>query len=915
MPVDSPKSFMAPPVTTHTYTLNGRTVDKATYDKESAAFDTAHGFTTSTPQVGPAPVTNASYAPAQAPQIVNAPASTFNPAKDSQSAYANMASPINNISMAFTPNILDYYDVYTYHWKLFMVPMSASASGTVLNTAIQSIIAESGVSDLTIDKVEVSCIATPSVESGCGTMTNVKFEIVEPSGAGLLDKIFYETISLGLGNWMTSPFYLQLEFRGRDPETEASVINGVDGGIGQMRWVWPVTISKSKINVTHVGTRYEFEAVLYDEKAQANAYSSLLHSVTLKNLAKFKDAMVDLEKKLNEDAYEQLIDNYSIPDTFKIIVDPILAKIDLVNPDYKKNTQRASDWVDLSKKSATFTQGTSVDKIVDSLLGSTSLGQELVQDSKTPAAKPNTPQESKDQMKKLWRVVTETKPIAYDAQRQNNANAITIYVVQYDLGNLQADAAQTGQTPDTIPAMKKRLDEYLKKKILRKKYNYIFTGLNDQIIKLDLDMNYAFATATARFGGIYVDSAAGSTKGITQEENQDNEKKAGEIIRNTLKFINDSPPGTNVDAKIAQAKKSIAATKVSPEVAAKYAAILDHSRPGQKQAYGKELAAGGGLNQKGTVGTAGQTDPLTGKPYKPLTMSSLASSTQGNQGKLNFVSDVDISSPAAQSARSTAEASGRGKLRPIPTQVAPQEGNFKGIDPAADSGRAKTSSMFAAALYSGQGADLQSIKMTIKGDPFWLFPRSLSRDATSLVYKSNMADADAIAEIKNVPPGDDATVNILGTDNFIVIRFRTPRIFNDTTGSIDPFTESEAFSGIYKMTRVISKFENGKFSQELEAILDPLIDFGSLPEFLRLLSTLEATNKDLQSTSIPAPPAIPVTATKTEKLAGTASNPPGVDTTKHVSPTTKTSTSNIPSNSGLTATQRIGQQLPQKSSP
>ena len=178
-----------------------------------------------------------------------------------------------------------------------------------------------------------------------------------------------------------------------------------------------------------------------------------------------------------------------------------------------------------------------------------------------------------------------------------------------------------------------------------------------------------------------------------------------------------------------------------------------------------------------------------------------------------------------------------------------------------------------------------------------------------------MADADAIAEIKNVPPGDDATVNILGTDNFIVIRFRTPRIFNDTTGSIDPFTESEAFSGIYKMTRVISKFENGKFSQELEAILDPLIDFGSLPEFLRLLSTLEATNRDLQSTSIPAPPAIPVTATKTEKLAGTASNPPGVDTTKHVSPTTKTSTSNIPSNSGLTATQRIGQQLPQKSSP
>ena len=861
---------------------------------------------TNIPSVGPAPVTNATYTRKQAIPLVTG---SYSAAKDSQTAYENMASPLNNITNAFSPNILDYYDVYTYHWKLFMVPLSASASGNVLDTKVQTIIVESGVSDLTIDKVEVMCVATPSVECGTGTMTNVKFEIVEPSGAGLLDKIFYETLSLGLGNWQTSPYYLQLEFRARDPDTSASVVNGADGGIGKTIWVWPVTISGSKMNVTEVGTRYEFEAILYNEKAQANCYFSPLQNITLENLTNFDNAMVALEKKLNEDAWEQLIDNYSIPDTFKIIVDPILGAMNFVRPDNKKTTQRGSSWVDLTKKTASFPPSTSVDKMVDSLLGSTRLAQIGIQDSKTPGGNPNTPQQSdQHQMKKLWRIITETKPIAYDAQRQTNANAITIYIVQYDLSNLQANAAQTGQTVDTIPAMKERLNEYRKKKILRKKYNYIFTGLNDQIINLDLSLNYAFANVTSRFGGIYVDSAAGSSKGITNEKNQENEKKAGEIIRNTLKFINDAPKGTNLDDTIATAKKAITATGVSRESAARTAALLDYSRPGQRE----KLAAEGGLNYKGRTGVQGLTDPATNEAIPQQHIGTLSIGTSWSTGDLNFISDIDTTSLPSQNAKSTAQALRRGKLRPVPTQAGPQEGNFNGIDPAADSGRAKASSMFATALYSGMGADLQTIKMTIKGDPYWLFPQGLSRDAASLSYLSNMEKSEAIAYIKHAhTKEEDYSVNILGSDNFIVIRFRTPRLHNDTTGSVDPFTEAEAFSGIYKVTLVTSKFEGGQFTQELQATLDPLIDFASIPEFLKLLSSLESTNKVLSPLTVPSN-SLPLTAVKTEKLYAPTQES-GQSYSKPINPAaTSIPKSNIPTNTGLTASELLSQQTTQQ---
>ena len=868
------KDFMAPPSDKSVYKVNGQIVDKATYDKNKVLIDQSltsiNNVTipTTTPDIittGSAPVVNKTTYSPMAPVISRGTDSpveqtTFNAAKDSQAAYANHSAyaTVDQTTLAFLPNILDNYDVFTYHWKLFIVPLTAAASGKVLDTIFQTIIAESGVSDLTIDKVEVQSVAGPSVETGTGTSTHLKFEIVEPSGAGLIDKMFYESIALGIGNWMVTPYFLQLEFRGRDPATEESVINGAPNGLGSLKWVWPIKLTSSKINVTQVGTRYEFDAMMYDELPQTNSYFSIQHNVVLKKLQTFGDAMVDLENKLNADCYEKLIDNYSIPDSYKIIVDPKLAKINLVNPDYKKNTARASDYVDFSKKTASFNTGTSVDKIIDSLLGSTSTFQKKVQDSDTPSSQPKASNQETDQMKKLWRIITEAKPIAFDSLRQDNAVAITIYVVEYDIGVLDATPAQTGQTPETIKAAQNRYEEYAKKRILNKKYNYIFTGLNDQIIALDLNMNYSFAAATARFGGIYVDSAS-STKGVSQQEHQDEEKKAGEIIRKTLQFINDAEPGTNVDAKVAEAKKSIAATKVSPEVSARYTALLEGAKPANKKAFVENAQTKGGIDASGKTSNLNQS-------------ANQATSLSSSHNGLTFISDVEANSQAAQNAKATADASRKGKLRPIPYRESSQESNFNGIDPASDAGRARTSSLFATALYSNLDGSMQSIKLTIKGDPFWLFPRNINIDAKSLSYKSNMSPSAAIEEIKSIQKKNPDSVNIYGTDNFIVIRFRTPRIFNDVTGSIDPFTEVESFSGVYKVTRIISKFDMGKFTQDLECILDPVLNLSDLPGFL---ASIENANKTPDPMIASLYNDVPPTAIKTQKITGGTIPPNG----------------------------------------
>lgn len=783
--------------------------------------------------------------------FVNPPNVNPTPADTDSFAHSTGNSPSStpppDYKLQFLPNILDNYDVYTYHWKLFITSLEDATSGTVLDENKQTIIAESGVSDLTIDKIEMQAIATPSIEAGTGTQTSVKFEIVEPSGAGLLDKLYYESVALGIGNWLVMPCFLQLEFRGRDPITSESIESGGSSGLGSLRWCWPIKLTNAKANVTNVGTRYEFDAIFYDELAQSNSYYSVQHNITLSNLGKFGDAMQDLEKKLNADQWEKLIDNYSIPDVYKIVVDPVLVNERITISDQFKSTYRGSDFVQLDKKVATFNAGTSIDKIVDALCGSMDYFQRKLQSAKVRNATPDTINEEQSPMKKLWRVVTETKPIAYDSLRQDNAVSITIYIVEYDLGMVDVDAAQTGQTPDTKNAEKKRLYKYVSNKILQKKYNYIFTGLNDQIVSFDLNMNFAFAATLSRFGGIYADSAT-QEQGPAAQHNTEDEKAVSEQLRKVLQFINDA---TVKPDQISDVEAAINRSTFSPDVKNRYLNILSYAKNPDRQASAANIVAAGGIGRSGTY-----TDQ---EAIKAASLARPISATNANGDNINlkFISDVNIYDPTAQAANATFQTLRKGKLRPIPFRESTQEFNFNSIDPTSDAARARTSSVFATALYSTLDASLQVVKLTVKGDPFWLFPRNIP-------LGQNFIPRLSIDSIKNSHK-QSANVNLYGTDNFIVIRFRTPRIYNLTESPDDPYTEVSTFSGVYKVITITSKFEMGKFTQELHCILDPVID---LQDFLRDIE--EASGKPTVIDQ-PAPaPDIPINSIKTDRILGSA---------------------------------------------
>ena len=753
------------------------------------------------------------------PTVSNEERSTFAHSKDK--IVDNTGGTYN---LNFLPNVLDQYDNVTYHWKLFITSLENAAIGNIFARDVQTIIAESGVTDVSIDRIELEGISVPSVLTGTGTQTTVKFEIEEPGGAGLIDKMYYEATALGIGNWLVMPCYLQLEFRARDPESGSSVSNGAPSEISGIKWVWPIKLTECKVHVSRVGAKYDFNAIMYSELAQANSYFSLQHNAVLSNLNTIGTALSELQDKLNADQYVKLIDNYSIPDTYRIVVDPKLANMSLVFPDDKENNSRSKDFYDPSKKTATFNVGTSIDKIVDTLLLNTKEYQHLLQGSQTSNGQPGTAKTVPNQMKKLWRIITESVPVAFDALRQDNAVESTIYIIPYDIGTIDVNAPQTGQTVDSLSAAKKRLGEYIEKRILNKIYNYIFTGLNDQIINFDLTLNYAYTAAISRFGGNYIDSST-QTQGAVAQQNAKEDKEFTKKLRETLRFINNATDKDKkeVEKRLNQISAELRKSKLPEELKQRYSTLIQYSKPPDRLAFIRGIKNTGGLPGNG-IGTT---------PFQGLSYESLTTPVDG----LRFASDINIRTPQARAAIEIAQTIGKGKLRPVAFRETTEDlSSINGITPASNSAAARVSSIFSTALYTQLDASLQTIKMTIKGDPYWLFPAYLSADATKYPLLSAMSNSEALDILKNSHKIDAESVNFYGTDNFIILRFRTPKIFEEYTSAEEPYTEIETFSGVYRVITVTSKFEKGKFTQELSCNLDPMIN---LRDFLGFLGDIE----------------------------------------------------------------------------
>ncbi len=170
-------------------------------------------------------------------------------------------------------NLLDNYENPTYHFKLYM-----KAPGAKFNDVKRRVvIAESGVSPIDIDDIEIRSTGGISKEAGSGLSTNFNFVLREPFGVTLIDQIQRAGLFLGIKNFQKFPMYLELSFRGRrSSDLDASdPSNPADSPLKGLVWTWPIKVTDVAMNVTAGGSSYAIAAVNYAEMAYSNQASDV----------------------------------------------------------------------------------------------------------------------------------------------------------------------------------------------------------------------------------------------------------------------------------------------------------------------------------------------------------------------------------------------------------------------------------------------------------------------------------------------------------------------------------------------------------------------------------------------------------------------------------------------------------------
>ena len=422
---------------------------------------------------------------------------------------------------------------------------------------------------------------------GLNSKTNVSnihglsFEVFEPYATSLLDDLHDAAVSLGHVNYLQAPFLLTIDFHGMDD-------NGMPTTAITTRY-FPIKIINCDFNVTGAGTTYNFSAVPWNASTMNDNVKYLQDTVNLEG-GSVGELLQSLEQQLNDQfASADERRNYEIRggrnrSERRSSVDlmssgighgkntPLKSAYSLeLTPDGKKYVQNlqaglqssesaqkqadagkqytASDLVgvegNLTKRVYTYNKGTAITSIIES----------IVESSDYITRQVNDPEEFVQGMDGSGR--TPWYNIDYKFTiKDDNIPYYSFFVYQY-----MVDASNVVNTTT--------LKQYFNKPIARK-YEYIYTGENRDILNFDIQYNFAFFQALQDL------PQSQQSKSKTESSIQTKKVTAVPVVADTLKVENTGgKTPTKSERSISDKSNSSAGTESSGEDRDKLSIIKD----------------------------------------------------------------------------------------------------------------------------------------------------------------------------------------------------------------------------------------------------------------------------------------------------------------------------------------------------
>jgi hypothetical protein len=392
-------------------------------------------------------------------------------------------------------NPLDDYANYTYGITLFVGSAGSYSPGAVNGDVM---VASGGIregrlpqfyEDFYFESFKLESVIGLNAQSRSSNVITVEFTIVEPFGISLMDRLLSVADSLGADNWHEMVFTLKVDFYGNSDDGEP--VNPVAGQTKHFQ----TKIIGCDIKATSRGSEYRFTAIPFSHQAYTQNVGTTpatheAHGETVKDIFESK-GLGSYAKFLNKhqtDLKEK--GHQEHPDVYEFVINDQIGKATIVTSELNstRSTPMPNDEskttktpqaqqarksgksvpLEMQKQRVPINAGTS---IIDAI--------NLIVRNSTYISGQVKPGGGGDGRVNWFKITPKIKYGAYDKKRNTHQKTITYHVDPYVIYNTKYPDAPVGLPPANKWS---------------KEYNYIYTGLNQQIIDFSIDFNTMFYT-------------------------------------------------------------------------------------------------------------------------------------------------------------------------------------------------------------------------------------------------------------------------------------------------------------------------------------------------------------------------------------------------------------------------------------
>jgi hypothetical protein len=715
----------------------------------------------------------------------------------------------------FRDNILDTLDNVTYNFKLLL------GSEEVLfnrseppNLNLLHVVAQSGVtSKFIIDDVAIKQVVGPNSRTRNTQAVNFEIDILEPQGISLIDQILGFGKRFNIGNIMNVPWFLELSFRGYTQ-------TGIPIEVEAAKKYWSLQLIDINTNMDLGGTKYKMSFV------ESNFYG--FHKGSSASIFK---QQLNIETTTVGEFFRELGFRLTLQDTilatagyqtrneYEFFVDPDMREWKIgqsaLTPNVPSMFIEEND-----RKSLVIEPGKKLEEVVDIILATTKEMEEKANPESTPN-KLDEPQKG-PKNSQIALVSCEVELLGYNPRNKEYIRKFKYYISLYDAWRALPEKPEQTDQETRIQSLFQRS--------LKKKYAYIYTGENTDVLELDIELDalwrhatsyYAYAQHRTRNNNsnfIDVDFADIENPDDIRSQIQQREFSANQQIQQSATFSTDGIQGP------------VLASVGPPD---------PQSTREQLQSRLERLRSSG-LEESGILRSqieqldrVNQVIPLEGQ-------NGSQSNSIGNFGESSQGSILNRVSNFARDGLQNLAQQGLNRLG-IPLNVITrgsqsfnaqlleslnfrdeQQGilNFfiRQTDPGLDISHVQKNfeetteysrSIFGIItnqMYGITYGQLQQIKMTVRGDPYWM-------------GESTFQTIQRLRSFQIEETLDPNSANYLVGEQSFLLTFKTPVKEDEFTG-VSKLQEQTTFKGVYTVYYVESNFSQGKFTQTLTAIRD-----------------------------------------------------------------------------------------------